>query len=72
MAMLSMKKKPLIFALVLCLIMDMGFGVGVLQQSYEKASYSRGFNKSIGEIFYTSNYGILQLTNGLASTPQMG
>ncbi|GAY60917.1 hypothetical protein CUMW_205780, partial [Citrus unshiu] len=40
--------------------------------SYEKASYSRGFSKSFGEIFYTSNYGTLQLTNGLASTPQMG
>ncbi|KAL9426756.1 hypothetical protein AB3S75_033528 [Citrus x aurantiifolia] len=40
--------------------------------SYEKASNSRGFSKSFGEIFYTSNYGILQLTNGLTSTPQMG
>ena len=57
--MLSMKKKPFIFALVMCLIMDMGFGVVSLVQSFEKASYSRGFNKSFGEIFYTSNYGIL-------------
>ena len=59
MAMLSMKKKPFIFALVMCLIMDMGFGVVSLLQSFEKASYNRGFSKSFGEIFYTSNYGIL-------------
>ncbi|KAH9767453.1 alpha-galactosidase 3 [Citrus sinensis] len=71
----SMKKKRFVFALVLCLIIDVGFAGRVvvpLLQSYEKASYSRFFSRNFGKIFDTSNYGILQLNNGLASTPQMG
>ncbi|KDO44287.1 hypothetical protein CISIN_1g012852mg [Citrus sinensis] len=74
-AMSSMKKKRFVFALVLSLIIDVGFAGRVvvpLLQSYEKASYSRGFSRNFGKIFDTSNYGILQLNNGLASTPQMG
>lgn len=34
--------------------------------------YLNGQVKPISNIFDTSNYGILQLNNGLASTPQMG
>lgn len=34
--------------------------------------YLNGQEKPISSIFDTSNYGILQLSNGLATTPQMG
>lgn len=34
--------------------------------------YLNGQEKPITDIFDTSNYGILQLGNGLAKTPQMG
>lgn len=34
--------------------------------------YLNGQERPITNIFDTSNYGILQLANGLARTPQMG
>ncbi|KAI9182514.1 hypothetical protein LWI28_026105 [Acer negundo] len=43
--------------------------------SFEKeptTSDGHCFSKSFNGIFDTSNYGILQLNNGLARTPQMG
>lgn len=43
---------------------------GPLLQSYEKGSF--GYSGSFNRIFDTSKYGILQLKNGLARTPQMG
>ena len=50
-----------------------------LLQSFEKEptttdgfGHTHGFSKSFNGIFDTSNYGILQLNNGLARTPQMG
>ncbi|KAJ4720215.1 Alpha-galactosidase [Melia azedarach] len=66
-------KKSLVFAVILCLI-NVGFAgrVGNLLQSYEKSGFSYGFSRSFHKIFDTSNYGILQLNNGLARTPQMG
>jgi alpha-galactosidase len=39
-----------------------------LLQSYEKS----GFQSTFSAIYDTSKYGILQLSNGLAETPQMG
>lgn len=39
-----------------------------LLQDYEKAGFSRSFHR----IYDTSKYGIFQLNNGLAQTPQMG
>ncbi|XP_058007909.1 alpha-galactosidase 3 isoform X6 [Hevea brasiliensis] len=41
-----------------------------LLQSYEKWNF--GYSKSFSMIFDTSKYGIFQLNNGLARTPQMG
>ncbi|KAK3205946.1 hypothetical protein Dsin_019992 [Dipteronia sinensis] len=44
-------------------------------KSFEKeptTSDGHGFSKSFNGIFNTSNYGILQLNNSLARTPQMG
>ncbi|KAK4852366.1 hypothetical protein QYF36_023336 [Acer negundo] len=44
-------------------------------KSFEKeptTSDGHCFSKSFNGIFDTSNYGILQLNNGLARTPQMG
>ncbi|CAK7339961.1 unnamed protein product [Dovyalis caffra] len=41
-----------------------------LLQGYEKGSY--GYSRSFNNIFDTSNYGTVQLNNGLARTPQMG
>ncbi|XP_059455815.1 alpha-galactosidase 3 [Corylus avellana] len=60
------------FAVVwLCLVV---FAVAIegrvvpLLQSYEKS----GFRSTFSAIYDTSKYGILQLSNGLAETPQMG
>lgn len=44
--------------------------VAPLYQSYEKPSFAR--SSSFNNIFDTSKYGIFQLDNGLARTPQMG
>ncbi|KAK0592206.1 hypothetical protein LWI29_015155 [Acer saccharum] len=72
--------KGIIFTVFLCLI-DVGIGGRVvsLLQSFEKEpttsdgfGHAHGFSKSFNGIFDTSNYGILQLNNGLARTPQMG
>uniref|UniRef100_A0A2P2MG00 Alpha-galactosidase n=2 Tax=Rhizophora mucronata TaxID=61149 RepID=A0A2P2MG00_RHIMU len=48
----------------------------LLHRGYEERGsrhhYHHGYINSFYSIFYTSNYGILQLNNGLAQTPQMG
>lgn len=44
---------------------------GPLLQSYEEEG-RLGYNKLFKTIFDTSKYGIYQLDNGLATTPQMG
>lgn len=44
--------------------------IAPLLQGYEGGSY--GYSRSFNNLFSTSNYGILQLNNGLARTPQMG
>lgn len=44
--------------------------IAPLLQGYEEGSY--GYSRSFNNVFSTSNYGIFQLNNGLAKTPQMG
>lgn len=44
--------------------------IAPLLQGYEEGSY--GYSRSFNNVFSTSNYGIFQLNNGLARTPQMG
>lgn len=53
--------------LYLCVI-----SVGVSGRVLPLHPYLNGQEKPITDIFDTSNYGILQLGNGLAKTPQMG
>ncbi|KAJ8771102.1 hypothetical protein K2173_023427 [Erythroxylum novogranatense] len=43
---------------------------GPLLQEYERGNF--GYSKSFTKLYDTSNYGIFQLNNGLARTPQMG
>ncbi|XP_050210786.1 alpha-galactosidase 3 [Mercurialis annua] len=53
---------------VVCLWASFEVGIGGRQVSHLQSYDSRWFNS----IFDTSNYGIFQLNNGLARTPQMG
>ncbi|XP_021904042.1 alpha-galactosidase 3 [Carica papaya] len=64
------------FFVILCLSALKGMiaarisGEPLLQRNDEGSGF--GFSKSFNYIFDTSKYGILQLNNGLARTPQMG
>ena len=74
--MAMMKKKSCVFSLSFVAVfwLWMLFVVAIegrvvsLLQSYEKS----GFRPSFSTIYDTSKYGIFNLNNGLARTPQMG
>ncbi|KAK4769207.1 hypothetical protein SAY86_027357 [Trapa natans] len=62
---------PLLLIISLSAVLVAGYSagrVGNLLRSDENLGYSESFNR----IFDTSQYGIFQLDNGLARTPQMG
>lgn len=65
--------KVFIFTLIWCLLhVGIEGRVVNLLQSFDGPRYSYGFSNSFNRIFDTSKYGILQLNNGLAQSPQMG
>ncbi|GAV62490.1 Melibiase domain-containing protein [Cephalotus follicularis] len=70
------KNKSVIFTSVFCLIvsvLEIEGRVLPLLQSYDKVNRGGyGYSGSFNRIFDTSKYGIMQLNNGLAQTPQMG
>lgn len=65
--------KVFIFTVILCLL-HVGIEGRVVNslQSFDGPRNNYGFSNSFDRIFDTSKYGILQLNNGLAQTPQMG
>lgn len=58
--------KPILYVFVVSLAVAAGAGERPLHP------YLNGEEKPISNIFDTSKYGIFQLSNGLAKTPQMG
>lgn len=65
--------KVFIFTVILCLLhVGIEGRVVNLLQSFDGPRNNYGFSNSFDRIFDTSKYGILQLNNGLAQTPQMG
>lgn len=75
-----MKKKGVCSVYVLVVLTvwltDLGIegrGVSVLEKHGKPSSgFGFGFTKSFNSIYDSSRYGIFQLNNGLALTPQMG
>nr|KJB72967.1 hypothetical protein B456_011G207400 [Gossypium raimondii] len=77
MGMENMKKKKSVYSVYIVMVLTLrlidggieGRQVGVLEKLEKPSS---GFSKSYNSIYDTSKYGIFQLNNGLAVTPQMG
>ncbi|KAK5794682.1 hypothetical protein PVK06_035921 [Gossypium arboreum] len=77
MGMENMKKKKSVYSVYIVMVLTLwlidggieGRQVGVLEKLEKPSS---GFSKSYNSIYDTSKYGIFQLNNGLALTPQMG
>ncbi|KAK8276577.1 hypothetical protein V6Z11_D10G209500 [Gossypium hirsutum] len=77
MGMENMKKKKSVYSVFIVMVLTLrlidggieGRQVGVLEKLEKPSS---GFSKSYNSIYDTSKYGIFQLNNGLALTPQMG
>lgn len=77
MGMEYMKKKKSVYSVYIVMVLTLwlidggieGRQVGVLEKLEKPSS---GFSKSFNSIYDTSKYGIFQLNNDLALTPQMG
>ncbi|KAG4180662.1 hypothetical protein ERO13_A10G178400v2 [Gossypium hirsutum] len=77
MGMENMKEKKSVYSVYIVMVLTLwlidggieGRQVGVLEKLEKPSS---GFSKSYNSIYDTSKYGIFQLNNGLALTPQMG